>query len=593
MEAARPSRRRRRPRRGTVERPVNTRLVRVAFVVVAPALLALLFSVSTTGVLPRPTLQPLFDSTAAASLAAQLATVDPSRVPGSLQDDEAARWYRETISTFGFATSEDVWQEDLPDLGRVQLRNVVTVVPGKSPEAIIVAAHRDNTGVGQPFGDNASGTAALIEIARGFAPLETAPAPQPQRTLVLVSTDGGAYGGAGAARFAATSPYAKDAIAAIVLDGVGGSGSPRLALAGDEPRSPAPALVSTALARLREQTGTVPALPSVPTQLVDLGIPYAGGEQGRFLANGIASVTLTTQEKGDPAVPVGDSEGPISAQRLGELGRAAEALVGSIDSSVGAAFRTPDSIFFRNRVASGWAARLTLVVALVPFALGALDLLVRTSHRRVRLMPAIRALGSRLLLWLYAGLLLWLGAIAGLFPTSARLPPPPYADSVVDLPVSGVLLLAAAFVLGWLLERRRLAPDRPVAVEERLGGYAVALTWLCVVAVVVALTTPYALIFVLPSLYAWLWLPVRHALWARTTLFAVGLLGPLAALLVLSNQLGLSLPRGAFYVTGLATVGYIPARSVILALAWVAGAAQIAALACGRYAPYRNRSGRV
>ena len=378
-----------------------------------------------------------------------------------------------------------------------------------------------------------------------------------------------------------------------MLDGVGGSGSPRLALAGDEPRSPAPALVSTALARLREQTGTVPALPSVPTQLVDLGIPYAGGEQGRFLANGIASVTLTTQEKGDPAVPVGDSEGPISAQRLGELGRAAEALVGSIDSSVGAAFRTPDSIFFRNRVASGWAARLTLVVALVPFALGALDLLVRTSHRRVRLMPAIRALGSRLLLWLYAGLLLWLGAIAGLFPTSARLPPPPYADSVVDLPVSGVLLLAAAFVLGWLLERRRLAPDRPVTVEERLGGYAVALTWLCVVAVVVALTTPYALIFVLPSLYAWLWLPVRHALWARTTLFAVGLLGPLAALLVLSNQLGLSLPRGAFYVAGLATVGYIPARSVILALAWVAGAAQIAALACGRYAPYRNRSGRV
>src|SRR5207237_1045258 len=83
-----------------------------------------------------------------------------------------------------------------------------------------------------------------------------------------VSTDGGAYGGAGAARFAATSPYAKDAIAAIVLDGVGGSGSPRLALAGDEPRSPAPALVSTALARLREQTGTVPALPSVPTRMV-------------------------------------------------------------------------------------------------------------------------------------------------------------------------------------------------------------------------------------------------------------------------------------------------------------------------------------
>jgi hypothetical protein len=587
MEAARPPGRRRRPRRGTVERPVNTRLVRVASLVVAPALLALLFSISTTGVLPRPTLQPLFDGAAAASLAAQLTTVDPARVPGTLQDAEAARWYRETISAYGFATEEDAWQQQLPDLGRVELRNIVTVVPGRSPDAIIVVAHRDNAGVGQPYGDNASGTAALIEIARGFAPQETAPAPRPQRTLVLVSTDGGAYGSAGAVRFADVSSYAQDAIAAIVLDGVGGSGRPRIALAGDQPRSPAPALVSTAVARVREQVGEKPALPSVPAQLVDLGLPYAGGEQGPFLARGIAALTLTTKEAGDPNVPVGDPTGPISEKRLGQLGRATEALLGSIDA-VGAAFRTPDSIFFRGRVASGWAARLTLVVATVPFALGALDLLVRSRRRGLPLAGAVRALQLRVLFWLYAGALLWLGTVAGVFPSSPPLPPAPYLQSVVDLPVGGLLLLGIALVLGWAVARRRLVPKTLPTPEERLTGYAVALAWLALVALVIGVTTPYVLVFVLPSLYAWLWLPLRAALWSRVLLFALGLMGPVGGLLVLSTQLGVSLPQAVNFVVGLVTVGYVPLRSLLLGLAWLAGAAQVAALAFGRYAPYRS-----
>jgi hypothetical protein len=586
MEAARPPRRRRRPRRGTVERPVNTRLVRVAFVVVAPALLAFLFSISPTGRLPPPPLEPLFDSSAAATLAAQLTTLYPSRIPGTLQDGDAARWYRETISAFGFATGEDVWQESLPDLGRVELRNLVTVVPGRSTGAIVVVAHRDNTGTDRPFGDNASGTAALIEIARGFAPQDTAPAPRPQRTLVLVSTDGGAYGGAGAARFASESPYAPDAIAAIVLDGIGGPGRPRIALAGDVPRSPAPALVSTAVARIREQVGAPPALPSIPAQLVDLGLPYAGGEQGRFLARDIASIALTTQDSDDPTVPVGDPAGPLAVQRLGQLGRATEALLGSIDASVGAAFRTPDSIFFRDRVASGWAARLTLVVATVPFALGAIDLLLRVRRRRLPLAAAARALRSRIFFWLYAGVLIWLGSIAGVLPSAATLPPPPYAQSVVDLPVVGILLLGLALGTGWLVARRRLLPMARATPEERLAGYAVALSWLGWVALLIALTTPYALVFVLPSLYAWLWLPLRGAAWARVTLFATGLVGPLGALLVVAGQLGVSAPRAAFYVAGLATVGYVPLLSVLFILAWSAAAAQVAALAFGRYSPY-------
>ena len=306
----------------------------------------------------------------AATLAAELSTLHPSRTPGTPEAADAALWYSETVSALGLRVEEDVWRADLPDLGDVELRNIAAVVPGRSEEATVVVAHRDNTGGEQQLGDNASGTAALIELARGFAPQETAPAPLPQRTLVLVSTDAGAYGGEGARRFAQESPLAENATVVIVLDGIGGGGRPRLAVAGDGSTSAGRTLVSTASARVEEQVGRSPALPSVPTQLLDLAMPFAAGEQGPFLAEGIAAVTLTTDDPGDPHVPAGDRAGPLVVQRLGQLGRATEALVGSVDISVGAAFRTSDTLFLGDRAASGWTARLLLTAAIAPFALG-------------------------------------------------------------------------------------------------------------------------------------------------------------------------------------------------------------------------------
>ena len=101
MEAARPRTRGRRLRRGTVERPLNARLVRVGFLVVVPAILAFLFSISTTGALPRSPLDPLFDAESAATFAEAISVEYPSRVPGSEGAAEAARWYRETVGSLG------------------------------------------------------------------------------------------------------------------------------------------------------------------------------------------------------------------------------------------------------------------------------------------------------------------------------------------------------------------------------------------------------------------------------------------------------------------------------------------------------------
>jgi hypothetical protein len=268
------------------------------------------------------------------------------------------------------------------------------------------------------------------------------------------------------------------------------------------------------------------------------------------------------------------------------MGKATEALVGSIDASVSAAFRTPDSIFLGDRVASGWALRLTLLVAVVPFALGVLDLLVRSRRRRLALAPALRAMRTRALFWLYAGLLIWVAGTAGILPTGAELPLPPYASFVTDPPLAGLGLVAIALLAGWLVGRRRLVPAAEPAVEERLAGYAVALAWLAVVAVVMGVVEPYALVFVLPSLYSWLWLPLCTRMRARAPLFAVGFVGPAAGLALLASQLGLGYVDGSLYVFGLVSVGYVSVVATLLFLAWAAAAGQLGALAFGRYAPY-------
>jgi hypothetical protein len=551
----------------------------VGFLVVVPAFLAFLFSISTTGALPRSPLDPLFDGASAASFATTLATEYPSRVPGSEGADGAARWYRETVGATGLRTEEDSWVEELAGLGSVELRNIVSIVPGRTEESIIVVAHRDNAGAEEPLGENASGTAALVELARGYAPQASGPDPLPQRTLVLVSTDAGAFGGAGAARFATQSPLARSAIAVVVLDDLG-AGAPRLAIAGDEPVSPARTLVRTAAKRVTEELGVAPALPSVATQLVDLGVPFAYDEQGRFLGADLAAVTLTTQPSGARFDAVPD------ARRLAQLGRATEALIGSLDSSVGGAFRTPDSLFFADRAASGWTARLTLVLAVVPFALGVVDLVVRGRRRRLPFAPALRAQRARLGVWLFGAVVVWVGAVAGILPTGAPLPLPPYAEFFGDRPVFGVLALVAAVGLGWLVARPRLSPAHAAAADERLAGLIVAMAVLGAVAVGLALVQPYALVFVLTSLYAWLWLPLEGRLGARAAMYVAGLVGPIVGVVLLGRQLGLSVVDSALYVVGLFTVGYLPLISAVLGVVWVAAAAQVGALAFGRYGPY-------
>ena len=565
-------------------------LVGVPFLVAA-------FSVARPPSLPRPSLPPTFDRHAAVALATELATTYPDRSPGSLGGLSASRWVADRFQAHGFRTQLQIFQADIPGYGHTELRNLVAVAPGRSTDVIVVMAHRDDTGAGPGANDNASGTAALLEVARAYAVVTDAEAAsggrvEPAHTLVFLSTDGGAFGAVGATHFAADRAYRDRIVAVINLDAIAGRGRPRLAIAGDRPASPAAALVQTAAARIREQVGVEPSRPSGLRQLIDLGFPFSLFEQAPFVARGIPAITITTSgdARGDALT---DTTQRLSAIRVGQIGRSAQALVGSLDEGLELSTGQSPYVYLGSRILRGWAVQLVLIAMLLPFLAATVDLFARCRRRRIPLAPALRAFRSRLALWLFAGAMFALFGLVGLWPDGAARPPSPDLEAARSWPIPAIGALAGLFLLGWLVTRERLLPRRRPSSEEVLAGYTAALLVLAVLGLVVVATNAFALLFVLPAAHAWLWLPqVRDRLvWARLGVLVVGLAGPLVLVgsFAVRHGLGLDAP---WYLATLVAVGYIDASSVVVFLAWLATTAQLSALAAGRYAPYPSAAER-
>ena len=565
--------------------------MRATSLLVLGPLLLLALTIARPGPFPASTLPPSFDGPSAVALATELARDYPSRQPGSGGAAGAAQWVKDKLALYGLTAAEDNWDESIPGLGRVRLQNLVTVVQGSTNDAILVLAHRDDTGVGPGANDNASGTAALIELARGYGRLGTvAGRPTPQHTLIFLSSDGGAYGGFGAERFASTSPY-RDRIKAVVsLDGLAGTAEPRLELAGFEPRSPAPALIRTADVQVAAQLGRSPARAGWLVQLVDLGMPFGYGEQAPFLGRKISAIRLATAPDNDAAAAA-DTPGRLNSTRFLRLGRASESILSSLDGGIELAGGTAGHVYLGSRIIRGWAIELVLMTALIPFLVGAVDLFARSRRKQLPLRGGWRALRTRFGIWLWIGLLVGVGALAGVFPRGSAIPPPPGSTAVSDWPVAGLAALGLLAALGWLRARRVLVPVAPAADDDVLAGYAVALVALGGVAVATALINPYGLLFVVPSLYAWLWLPQveRRSSWARDALYGVGLAGPALAAVAIGAQLGLGLDA-PLYLVSLMTLGFIPWTTVLVLLAWAAIACQLGALAAGRYRAVPRRA---
>jgi hypothetical protein len=144
-------------------------------------------------------------------------------------------------------------------LGGSATRNVVAVIPGASPalkgQIVVVGAHYDHLGLGgsgaldtntsvhNGADDNASGTAALLEIGRLLANRR----PRPARTIVLVAFSGEELGTLGASYFAQHSvPFPIDSLYVMLnLDMVGRLRNARLMALGAATAREFPALLDS------------------------------------------------------------------------------------------------------------------------------------------------------------------------------------------------------------------------------------------------------------------------------------------------------------------------------------------------------------
>ena len=583
MAATRTPARRRRARRGSLERPVNARLYRGAFLFLSLPLLILAFSIVRPGALPAPLLPPNFDGAATRALAADFAKVAPDRGPDGTGALRAGQWFRDQMAPYALPISSDTWEAKVPAVGKVTLRNIWAVAAGQSPDAIVVMAHRDDTGVGPGANDNATGTAALVELARNYAQ-SSGRLVRSAHTIVFLSTDGGAFGGVGAARFVEHTPF--HVVATINLDAIGGSGTPRVVITGDTPRSPAAAFVETAANRVLEQTGVAPRRARIINQLIDLGFPFTLYEQGPFVAHGIPAVTLTTAGERPPDAFT-DRSGRLSTTRLTGMGRAAQQLIGSLDQGLELAQGTTSFVWAGNRIVRGWAIELVLFTLLLPFLVGVVDLFAHCRRRGISLLPAIRSLRSRLGFWLFVGLAFYAFKVFGAWPTGAPRAPNPTTPAAGDWPVLALIALGIVVLGGWVVARHRLVPRRTVGADEQLAGETASLLALAVVALLVLATNPFALLFFLPALHAWLWLPqVRSGKPpARALVLLLGLTGPALILLSLGVRYGLGFDA-PWYLLALVALGYVQVPAVAITLGGAACAAQLAMVAAGRYAPY-------
>ncbi len=191
------------------------------------------------------------------------------RMTGSPGADTAAAYLARRFAEAGLRPPAGGWFQEFivsPDapaayhlaIGGLKGRNVIGILPGRDrklrSEAVVVGAHYDHLGLGGPFAldpdstgivhngadDNASGTAALIEIARLLA------LRPPARTVVFVAFSGEEEGLLGSAFYVQHPAVPISRTAAMVnLDMVGRLRNDRLIVYGVGSAKELPALLDS------------------------------------------------------------------------------------------------------------------------------------------------------------------------------------------------------------------------------------------------------------------------------------------------------------------------------------------------------------
>jgi hypothetical protein len=533
----------------------------IAFILAAASLLALRQppAVDLSG---QPT---VFDGQAAMASLQTMVQSFPGRVAGSAADRKAAGWAAEQLKVAGLTPHVEPFPATV-DGAPVSLNNVWAASDGPAQGAIVVLAPRDSPRLAtQGADDNASGTAAMLELATIFAGAHHS------HPIIFLSTDGDGYGSLGAKQF--LDRHRHDPVVAVVaLRQVAGRDARVLTLNGwsTSPRLAPPWLWALARGAGRQHSPLRVPLPPFTSQVLRLAVPSGGGSQAPFVAAGLPAIELAAP---GPARPVtADTLDAVSLETLTATGRSAELLITSLD---GAALPLPGStstVFFsRYRQLSGGVLVWILLVLTAPFVVVTIDLLARTRRRRLPLRHAALRLALRAAPWLAALAIVYLANMLSALPTSgggiitpdaAVSHAPRYLRIVLIL-----LVLALAYHYAMAIERR-LARRHPSDTQA-----VVAVTHLALVAmaILMAFINPFALALILPA--ALLWPLARPGSWVRARLPVwLGLTAVAIAFVYFGQRLHLGWDVWWYFFLLIET-RTIPMAAVVLAVVLVAAAA--------------------
>jgi hypothetical protein len=517
------------------------------------ALVILLISVRTP-LGPSATLAvaPSFDGPQAAAYARKFAERTPDRAAGTVTAQQAADQIAGSLAeASGESVHRAVFRAPGPKGDDVKMENLWVIEQGSSSEAIVLIANRDNVSPGPGLNDNATGTAALVELARDLSGVERA------RSLVLASTDGGTVGQAGNEQLLRSlRADGLRPVAVVSLDAIGGpTGTLPILFAGTGSVRTPEILLKGLEETLQTQQAAGAAAPESPVlQVLDLIAPVEpSGAQVPFLDAGVAAIQLGSGSGG-----VGTEA--IDEARLGAVGSAIGTLLVRLDAEPRPAPPSGAYIAVSGRVIPGKAIALLAIALLIGplFAVGR-RLLNGGSPSRAGWSAALTVAVVGAVPGIVAVLIARGANVIGGIDT------PPGSDwPRANLPTVVLVVVAALLVFalaGYLLVRRRAA-SMPLIAAPAIGLVAAAL---------LLAGSPASVLIAAPAL--WLWTLVARPV--ETLPRVVWALGPVALMGLL-----IFLLRGADLATliGAAGTGALPAALV------VGGAVLIGAGAVGVFA---------
>ncbi|HEV2821188.1 MAG TPA: hypothetical protein VGW11_11855 [Solirubrobacteraceae bacterium] len=420
----------------------------------------------------------------------------PERRPGSEGDEALAEEVAGEFDELGFRVRTTT-KEGETVAGDQPVANVIAERTGTRDERIVIVAHRDAVWPGSPA--ELSATAGLLELARVYgAPRRTS------RTLTLVSTSGGTGGSAGAARLADELEPVSEIAGVLVLGDLASSEvqSEPLVVPWSNDLGQAPLqLRRTAEEAVRVETGLEPRGPRALAQMARLTLPFTTSGQGALLADGLPAVTLSV--RGEQLAP---ADAPVSAERLGTMGRAALRTLTALDNGPSLAAPATNDVLTARKVLPGWTIQLLAGALLLPILAVVVDAAARARRRREPLLPWVRWTLATALPFAGAALLAVVMARTGLLPAAPGAPTPPAA---LPLDAAGAVALVAtalAFVLGWVgLRPLALRSLRGRGLDRRSPGASIGLMLvLCLALVVIWTLNPFAALVLAPAAHLWL-----------------------------------------------------------------------------------------